>query len=606
MEQTKLNRLIDDLRSDVDMLLNNHYDLSESGVAGMRENISQITTKIESIQRELTQTHEQAIITAQNLMAYDIQYTNHTERAYSLSNDLEQYFKDFLEYFLNATEKTKDYDLEDRIKVLKPVMTKVRDHLDNLINGDGSQISSADFEELSSTVDDLQDTCQSLTTKCDNLQLQLNKYITPPDPYYVGKSYSDYPAGTIFKSYDFDERDYYFETTNRTSLTTPTIYFCTEIGADGSCTITHTLAVQNTTNVCIKTYLNGTLFDERLVAMEAGTEQQNVSYTLYELPLNQESRANNIYCTVQYQGTVSENIITYTHIKTEISAPNADILNKLCPLDAIWINGKYYLTDCTTGHIKTFEIDEDQMHNTDTIEWTDTGIEAMECKTTHNMVKYNFNFKMGTEVYKFKRTKDFKLHAGQLQNNFESSTLTYEIISFDSVNYPQIYPTCCYGYQNASFGIYLENGAFGTFITEPADDLVKTKGIKVFDKLIADNFYIYGAYIMKDGRVCIKRKGINYPFIELGYGSDATIYLEEYTTYNNLTLNVYVKRFDKIILYKVKVLNGNFTVTETIEVGSYDLYFEMPNDKYFVIKNNQLKFYNKNHNETSEDTTTTT
>ena len=51
MEQTKLNRLIDDLRSDVDMLLNNHYDLSESGVAGMRENISQITTKIESIQK---------------------------------------------------------------------------------------------------------------------------------------------------------------------------------------------------------------------------------------------------------------------------------------------------------------------------------------------------------------------------------------------------------------------------------------------------------------------------------------------------------------------------------------------------------------------------
>lgn len=599
MEQTKLNRLIDDLRTDVDMLLNTHYNLSENGIAGMRENISQITTKIQSIQKELTETHDQAITTAQNLMAYHYTYSNKTEIAYSLSNDLETYFKNFLEYFLNATEKTKDYDLEDRIKVLKPVMTKVRDHLDNLVNGDGSQISSADFEELSTTVNTLQDTCNSLETKYQNLQLQMNKYITPPDPYYIGKTFTDYPAGTIIQTYDCDERK--FIKTLNYLLTTPKIYFCAEVGATGSCKITHTFALQNTANVCFKTYLNTTLIDERIVAISASSEPQDLSFELFDLALNQETKANNIYTTLVFQGAQSSNVISYTKIKTEITAPNAVILNKIRRLDAIQIHDKYYLNDCSTGYLKTCEISTDKMFKTSDIVWETTDIEAESCTTTCDKIQYRNDYQQGNNIYKFRLDSNNIIHVGQKADNYSQYAATAKAEnSVDSMFMANLFPCCAFENNNYFYKGSLENGKVYSSTTDYMRNVVTARGIKIHDQTVDNNFCIYGVYITTEGKVMIRRRGNSYVSFEIGEGFDANIYLDEHLGSYKYTFNVYVKYYDKIILYKVSFDTTTFTITDTIEMGAYDAFFEMQDNKYFVIKNKQLMFFDKDNNESSE------
>ena len=589
MEQTKLNRLIDDLRSDVDMLLNNHYDLSESGVAGMRENISQITTKIESIQKELTQTHEQAIITAQNLMAYDIQYTNHTERAYSLSNDLEQYFKDFLEYFLNATEKTKDYDLEDRIKVLKPVMTKVRDHLDNLVNGDGSQISSADFEELSSTVDDLQDTCQSLEAKYTALQQQVNKYVTPKDPYYIGKSFTDYPAGTIVQTYDYEER--VLNITSKTLITSPTYFFSTEQSSTGTIKLTHKVKTENAVTVKIKTFINQTQFNEQSFVTEANVEK-TIEIELFDCNFNTESKANNIYTTIVYESSYCNMYLTYQ--KVEITAPNARMLHKIIPFNAFHFNNKYYLTDCSTGTLRTAEIEATEMHNMDNLTWVNTNIPAIECAISAFYITNSDATYSPNKICYFRRTIEDKYYAGDVSDgiNILLTNATHIDTYSNSSSTPSVVNKLSTYKNNNYFSIFnpntnklstislVKNENEGTFYSAAKFDIPQhtntSTPIVVRQDDQGNNTFGYFS-----SQTCQLVDGINSTLIMLGKIKDF-----EYTA------NIYIKHYDKIIKQKAKCTAQNtYELISSETFGTYDKVFEMPNNDYFAIKNKQLLYY---------------
>ncbi|MGN1212711.1 MAG: hypothetical protein ACI4TZ_01595, partial [Christensenellales bacterium] len=89
------------------------------------------------------------------------------------------------------------------------------------------------------------------------------------------------------------------------------------------------------------------------------------------------------------------------------------------------------------------------------------------------------------------------------------------------------------------------------------------------------------------------------------YGTMARVYYDYLTSTSNYALNVFVKKFDKIVKYYITFDTPNgYIIQSTTEVGSYDDFFLGAKNDYFVVKNGKLN-YHFFPEETTEQTDTT-
>lgn len=587
MEETKLNRLLTNLRTDVDMLLNNHYNQSDKGVAGMKQNIANLISKVKDIRDELDTTTQQTMQTAVGFVSFKGQYTSIIENTETKANRVYDYFVEFLGYFLSEAQKLEQVDIFDRMEVVGPIITNLRDHLENFTNA----VQSSDFEALSTQVEDLETSYETLQTQYNTLQNKVNQYLTPPDPYYIGKSFTDYPAGTIWQTYDCDERIYNFQNTQ--IITTPTLHFTTEQSSTGQIKLTQKFSVNDAVTVTIKVYLNQTLLSEKTFSTQANTEH-TYEFELFDCNFNQESTANNIYSTFTYTSTGKT--ITLTYQKVEITAPNARFLNKICPFNAFYFDGMYYLTDCTGGTLKTAQIEANEMHNMDNLTWTETNIPAVECVMGGSYTFDSDNTAHEDKVHYFRRGLDNLIYSGDISEGI--STLQKYVSQLDSITYRNTSVSlsvkstdvskCYYSFYNPS------TKTINNLIARQNDnDGISCSGAKSYQ----DTHYTTLSFCMiqnNQGQNTIGAVNTASRFSVLD-GINSTMIAYDFKSDYKYKLRMYIKHKDKLVMQVVNKTDTNaYELLSTTELGTYDKYFEMPYDDYFAVVNKQLFYYKKN------------
>lgn len=586
MEETKLKRMLSSLKSDVDMLLDSYHNSSQQGVAEMKKNISSLTTKVQEIRTELDNTTEQTFITTFAFADFKNEYTPKIESTETTANRVHDYFVEFLGYFLSESQKLEQVDIFDRMAVMEPIITKLRDHLDNLSSENG--VSAEEFEALSTKVDSL-DTAQSdLQTKYNALQQQMERYLTPPDPYYIGKTFTDYPAGTIWQTYDYDERFYAFE--DSTSITTPTLYFTSEQASTGTIKLTQKFSVNDTGTITIKVYLNGELIGEQDYSTQADTEHL-FEFELTDCNFNQESTANNIYTTFNYSTIRKTMKLTYQ--KVEVISPNARFISKNCPFDAYYFDGVYYLTDCTGGTLKTAQIEANEMHNMDNLTWTETNIPAVEC-IIHATYQHDSTFQYHPDkLYYFRKTFDEKYYVGDLTDGISLYLKdAKQLDSYVNANSSMSFAGTRYNNEYGVFCIYTPG-------TTNISAIQIDKTVSGYSRYSAAKAIVPKHYntstpiaIRQDNEANTIIGYICDATVPILSGINCTLIVCELTKTYNYTVNAYIKHCDKIIKQKIKCTSQTtFEILSTTEFGTYDKVFEMPNNDFFAVKNNKLHYF---------------
>ena len=606
MTDETLNITLANLRDDIDMLLNAHYSTTPDGIAGMKERIASAIANIDTLNTSLGETNvkltqdETTLNTCVEHNAFIDQMitplvTQNQTDILNLWTD----FRTFLDYFLKLQEKQDTVELSEKINLWMPYLAKLRKILDILDETDaqalkdllenGTSGTATVSEELETQVNQNTSNIAALQGKVTTLEGQVAKYLTPPDPNYTGKTFTDYPAGTIWQTYDYDER--ILDLSSTKLITAPTIYFTAEAGASGKIKQTFSLSSTGAVTGIVKTYLNGTLLDTRNVDMQEN-ETNNISFELFDCPLNTESQANDIYTTFSYNS--SGKTLNLTYQKIEITASNAQCINKICPFNAFYFNGYYYLTDCSTGTLKTAQILATDMHNMDNLTWTDTGIPAVECVMGGTYQFNSDNTFYEDKVYYFRRGLDQQIYAGELSDKI--STLLKNVYQLDTVTDHSTSITLVVKYNNTSayYSSYSpSNKTISNLLSRPNDlDGLLYSGAKYYD----DTPYSVLSFCVRQDNQTQNSLGIvnNINRFDVLDGVNSTLIAYDIQSTSRYKSRVYIKHKDKMIMQVVDKTNSNtYELLSTTEIGTYDKYFEMPNNDYFVIKNNQLLYYKK-------------
>ena len=463
----------------------------------------------------------------------------------------------------------------------------------NVISSTGGTVS----EELTNQVNENTTNISNLQGRVTTLEGQVAKYLTPPDPNYTGKSFTDYPAGTIIQTYDYDERKY--NLTHKQMLTTPTLYFCAEQSSIAKITITSDVSLQTAGIIKIKTYLNDSQIDEQNFDILTDCTLQQISFDIYDVNLSEDTKANNIYTTLSYNNA-SGNTITLKYQKVEIVSSNIMFLNKLCPFDAFYFNGKYHLTDCSSGTIKIAEIEAENMHNMDNLTWIDTLIPAQECLSVGSYNIFSGGIIELNELYRVKRTLENKFFVGVIENNFQKKEC-YNVIELD-------YITQFHNFIYFVSKTNVTNGV-GMPFYDPTKDYwgrtnartdenlcIKLSGYRYYGTIAKTDLPLVNIKHNQNGECYLQDKmgSGTITTCKLADGNISSLIIKNYESTSKFDIRAYIHHYDKTIQYDIsynKNATEPFIINSAKEIGTYDKVFEMPNNYYFAVKNNQLNFY---------------
>lgn len=464
---------------------------------------------------------------------------------------------------------------------------------------------------------DLTEQAEQNTTDIANLQAQQNintadiaalmtfkqRFTTPTDEHYCPKTYSDYPAGTIIQTYACYERELYLY--NYNLIITPNAYFLAEAGSEGTIKIALDIKTDATTTqeLLIETYLNNNLISSQLIS--ATPEIKTYNFTIYDTALNTETKQNTICCKIK---PGSYNRFYLYNAKVELIAPNADIIEINKPYNVEFFDNKYYVSDCADGRAKLAVIKKDDMYNMQSLNFEDKGYDAQSLIVGASTKSYESTYVYHDYVEIYTQKNNLIYYSSKINNTIESSSnyknmdwLAYKTNNTKFVtNNINFLPRYAFVYEsNGSMGI-------GT-LSSLAKNVVRTYAVKYLGNLkdlISLNTF---ASITGDGQVILTHANstVEKFNINLGYGTMARVYYDYLTSTSNYALNVFVKKFDKIVKYYVTFDTPNGYIIQSItEVGSYDDFFLGAKDDYFVVKNGQLN-YHFFPEETTEQTDTT-
>ncbi len=612
MTDETLNITLSNLRDDLDMLLNAHYSTSEDGIAGMKERIASIVANIDTLTTGLSETNTklaQDETTLNTCVEHDAFYDQNIAPLVDQNNtklsSLWVDFRTFLDYFLKLQEKNDTVELYEKINLWMPYLMKLRKILDILDADDaqslkdmlenGSTGGGTVNEELETQVNQNTANITALQGRVTTLEDQVAKYLTPPDPYYTGKSFTDYPAGTIIQTYDYDERvidwSYYIP------VNTTTIEFFAEQSSTATIKLTYKFKLlDDTQKVLVTTKLNDTQIDSIITEDITKNTEYTFERTLYDIPLNTESKFNSIYSTLTHESGINTNTTQFISQKVEIIASNVDIINKIQPYDVICVDGKYYLTDTSSQVLKTAEIECSQLHNMDNLTWVTTDTTSVESKIGFSSQFFNNTYILDKVVYStLSKKNEFNLIYYNDANELKTRAMA-NIKNLCFASYGNKYATVLIRDNGNNFSYrYLDTSNNNTFYNSSFRlDFCKVCALQRQLDQYRASCPIISATIMKTGN-CVIRVGTtsNSPTLDLGYGTDATFFLTQENSNTKFTFDVFVKKFDKIVKYNISYENKVYTVNSTTEIGSYSKYMQMPDDYYFVIKNGVLSYHIK-------------
>ena len=489
--------------------------------------------------------------------------------------------------------------------------------LQNQVDINTQKIEALQNDDTNTTELDLIDLTQKVETNKQDitaLQTQQNiniadiaelmafkqRFSTPTDNNYQPKSYSDYPAGTILQSYACYERE--LNITGSTKLTTPNIYFLAEEGSVGNLKLQFDLSTQaETGTVTIETYYNDELLNKEYFDIVQGNN--TVNHNLFELALNTETKQNTFYFIIKYTSTVKA---TLNYLKAELFAPNADLINYTLPINVETIDGEYYISDCSDGTAKLATIKKEDLYNVDNLKFEDLGLEAQ-----------SFNIGFGLKNIIDKYEKDNVAYAySTKQNNFliystqnDKTNTNTNYTTFDWIYYlntavkfilTKIDKTAKSG------SVYNSSGSmgFGSLVVKDTNVALTRAGKNIMNRALNYTAYIT---ISADGKVML------YPSdsyattlnLDLGYGTNARLYVVDARNYHDYDLKAYVKKFDKIVEYYLTFHYQNgITVHSTREIGTYDDIFLGERNDYFAVKNGKLSYHYFPTEEITEEKTT--
>lgn len=434
-----------------------------------------------------------------------------------------------------------------------------------------------------------------------------NRFSTPADPYYTPKTYTDYEPGTIIQTYDCYERKLNLQSYQ--NLTLPTIFFTAEAGSSGTIKVEIEFSTNNEpVDIAVQTFLNDTEIDRTIVTLE----QANVfmfNKDIFDVTLNAESKENRIYCKVGINNKVDT---TCTRVKIELLAPNSNVLNRVTPYYVEYIDGKYYVSDCSSGRAMLATIPVEDMQNMNSLEFVDLGFDAQWLDVGKNTISYDTVYTFDQTFYAYK-CADNKLYIYNGQTGVIKSSSTYleadwilqknKQIQFCSGNYPD---SANYLTISSSSGSLMHGG----YATTTRKNIVKTFGAKILDQTTFDLFRNSQNYAAIDssGEIVYTQNNSNYAStnLSIGYGEHVRIYFYNYNSFTDYSAKLYVKRFDKIVEYDISYKTGvGFTVNSIKEIGSYDDFFLGAKGDYFVVKNGKLQYHYFPTEQTTQTETTT-
>ena len=425
-------------------------------------------------------------------------------------------------------------------------------------------------------------------------------HVVEPDPYYTGNTPSDYTSGAIFQTYDYYERKLNMESAN--TLTLPKVYFANEPNCSSTIKLDITFQVKSSpSNVMFKTYINGTLFDTEIKEISTSDTDIHFTKTLYDVLLNQNQRGNNIYVEANLQTISGTRTINVSNQKVEITAPNVEVLNNICPFNAIFIDGKYYVTDSSENTAKVATIAMNDMYNMNNLTWIDTNIESNLMKIVFNSTTYQSDHVLDQIGYlnvSPNNTYATGMFGGD-SVSFSNSTVSVDFrVSFDSsfyylAQFSNLASSQNYYYNPSTNVLSYNSGitlnAQKIICANHAQNIYQTSGAPIcFLTIDANGLMTY--HINNSSNIAKYH-------ITLDYCHDATLYIDNIITSGNYDAHIYYKRFDKMIYKKYHMQSNTLTLLSETEIGNYDKYFKMPNNDYFVVKNDQILYYKEQLNQ---------
>ena len=431
---------------------------------------------------------------------------------------------------------------------------------------------------------------QEQETKLNQTYSYFLSHVVEPDPYYTGNTPSDYTSGSIFQTYDFDERRLNLQTTN--SINLPTLYFATETSSSADIFVDIKFFVQSSlANVMFKTYVNDVLVDTTTQDVSALNTEIHFSKTIYDVVLNSNQRGNTVYVQALFQTTNLSKTLQVVYQKIGITAANIEFLNKICPFDAIYIDGNYHITDATGPTAKVATIAQNNMFNLGNLTWTDTNIVSNNLKVMFNSESYQQTYMLNQIGYlSFEPDNRYRVN---LLGEAQTETNKYDI----ALDFRPSFNTNFYMLAQRSNSNNSINNYYSTQQVLSTNSGTALNAIKIVCARFATN--IYPSSAMPTAIITIDRNGLatfhssnqstaaKY-HIALDYCQDATLFVDNISTSGEYDVHVYYKRFDKIIYKKYHMLNYVLTLISQTEMGSYDKIFKMANNDYFAVKNNQL------------------
>ena len=434
---------------------------------------------------------------------------------------------------------------------------------------------------------------QEQETKLNDAYNYYISHIVEPDPYYSGLTPSEYPAGTIYKTYDEDIKR--FNLQNSSSVNLPYTFFLAETGSSGTIRIEEKFKVLTTlSNVQIIIKLNDATIYSDVFIVDAINNENTFYREFTGLNFNQNAKGNKINITLNLQQASGTKTLVCTKQRIEIIGSNPEILTKICPFAVDSYNDRYYFSDCSNGTAKIANIKGTDLNNINNLIWTDTEVYAQYYRQVPMFDSYGSN-------YIVKEIANYQIsYEGNNYVNTPSSSWTANITGLQ-IDYVHM------GSSNGVNFIVCENlnQRIKTFRANMLSSNYTAGSGVVFNSVILSgvralytldnkvpNVRLF-TYIDENGNAYFKNtitanSGTNY--LSLGSATYVNLYLTSFTSQNNYAFDIYLKRNGTFYKYSY-TYNGSYTLNSSTEIGVYDYFFALPNNDYWVVKNGILSYH---------------
>ena len=428
---------------------------------------------------------------------------------------------------------------------------------------------------------------QEQETKLNQAYNYYLTHVVEPDPYYAPQTFSDYPAGTILQGYAKFRRKMY-KTETATTFSLPLIAFSAENNSAGSANVKVCFTASKSFSGIFEIYQNETVIFQENITFNSSDLSFIIEREVNGLTL---SSGNVFLIKIAISSKVS---ITFTLLQMDLIAPNAEVVNQISPFAVDYFDGKYYVSDCSSGTAKIAEINVNDIFNINSLTWADTGIECLQYKSSFSYALYgeqyvpdkrfDYYYALDGKTIFINKNTNATVNNPYVGLVDWSRLLIQGDIRYAGIRYDNTAAIYVYGGGNS---ISYNNRETGKYFNTSAAKYLQDENYAVLKT--------FSVLSKSDGILTAQRLSeTSANNLTLGFGSNFHAYIESMSG-KVIYMSCYSKYYDKIIKrnYQFNSNTGVFTLLSTEEIGAYEEYFEGVNNDYFVVKNGKLEYHKK-------------